>query len=135
MPLKIHSINPDNKSWARSLPRVGWADRLAQERGCGGHLWASLKLRGWEVTSPMLVSHLCNFLVTLCRYPIRLTFISSLSITQERIQGPLSRAPVSGKNIFHQFFPIKEKLKREFSKSDVFLNCSSGPSISLNSCR
>lgn len=82
----------------------------------------------------MLVSHLCNFLVTLCRYLIQLMFISSLSISQERVQGPLPRAPISGKNFFPSIFPIKEKLKREFSKSDVFLNCGSGPSISLNSC-
>lgn len=55
-----------------------------------------------EVTTPMLMSHLCNFLVTLCRYLIQLMFISSHS---EKSPGVSPQSLISGKNFFPQFFP------------------------------
>lgn len=67
----------------------------------------------------MLMSHLYNFLVALWRYLIQLMFISSLSITEEN-PGTSPLSSHYREEFFPSVFPIKEKLKKEFSKSGYF---------------
>lgn len=106
--LKIHAIknplNPTNQPWASSLHRMVWAGKRMHWAPFGK---SEIKGLG-EVTTPILMSHFCDFLVTLCRYLIQLMLISSHNITEERVQGPLHRAQFQA-----GFFSISFSHRRE----------------------